>query len=443
MAIDYQAREKLIEKYLKAGHPPASQWTRASGRKSAEAMAAAEFGTSRQTLSGLIRDGRINPDWSLYKQPTPGGTPVDVLPDVSGDEHERLQLRYRRAETDIQQLRREVKSARDQLIEMQDMRDWVEGLSREVRKPALLPYKEGAQGATGHTAKVFISDVHAGEMVNPAQLGGLNAYNKDICQRRLERLARKVVFLLNNYSNVKLDKLVVTLGGDLISGGIHEELAKTDDMTAAESVLFVSGVLADVIATWSKKLKLPIDVYCVPGNHGRTTRKNETKDMVANSYDTLVCQFVEKSLQGIGDITFYYPESGEAVYSIYRWTILDLHGHTTGARGGGGVYGPAYAMVRGAHKTRMNYQSRGIIFHEMFQGHLHTTLRVMPYHHANGSVIGPNEFSMNFLKAEPEPASQSMWIFHPDNRIVDEKTIYLGKPDEGTIYQPGYRGVGV
>jgi DNA repair exonuclease SbcCD nuclease subunit len=64
----------------------------------------------------------------------------------------------------------------------------------------------------------------------------------------------------------------------------------------------------------------PVDVYSVPGNHGRLTKKPESKDMAINSFDTLITTIVEMvvNLSGTKNVKFFYPQSGDAVFSVYQ-----------------------------------------------------------------------------------------------------------------------------
>ena len=321
------------------------------------------------------------------------------------------------------------KAYQDEIINLQDHRSLIEGVAASFRPPKIKALKSKNADFTGHTAMVDISDIHYGAQVHSDEMNGLNAFNIETCKDRLRRLARTVVSLLKQHSNAVLDELVVLLKGDLISGGmfLHEETSRTDECQPVEQVSGVAEILTEVLMTWRTELNIPIRIMCVPGNHGRTTRKNEPSQLVANSLDIAACKFIEAAFRDDPDTTFEYPESGEALFKIYDLTCLASHGHMMGSGGGGGLYGPAYTMVRGGMKTWLSYDRRGVRIDYIFIGHYHTSLRPLPFLYANGSVIGPDPYSMHKLKAIPEPPQQSLFLFHRTRGLVDWREVQIGK----------------
>ena len=81
--------------------------------------------------------------------------------------------------------------------------------------------------------------------------------------------------------------IVAALGGDMISGNIHEELQTTNEINTMPTVLDLFGKLAPA-------LKRLADVFgrvfvpCVSGNHGRDTKKIWAKDRNHTSFDWLL-----------------------------------------------------------------------------------------------------------------------------------------------------------
>ncbi len=427
-------RTKLVEKYLKEGLPPPFKWREAVSRhsKTATSAAAEEIGICSELLRRQIKQGSLpKPDWSLW----PGW---DQEPDVSADKHRDLELKCRRLQQEATVWIKSKKAHQDEIIRLQDHRSLLEGVASSFRPPQIKPVKFPKKKSSGsHTAMIDISDIHFGGTVNLAEMNGLNSFSTKTCVARLRRLCRGVIFLLKKHMTIAIDEIVVLLKGDLISGGmfLHEEIGRTDECQPIEQVSGVAEILSEVIMTWRKELGIPIRVYCVPGNHGRVTKKNEPSQMVANSLDIAACRFIEAAFKHDPAVTFYYPESGEAVFQIYGFNILAVHGHMMGSGGGGGVYGPAYTMIRGGMKTWLSYDRRGDRLDYIFIGHYHTSLRPLPFLYANGSIVGPDPYAMHKLKAIPEPAQQSMFIFHSSRGIVDWREVQLGDPSEGSIYQ--------
>jgi len=73
-------------------------------------------------------------------------------------------------------------------------------------------------------AVVNLSDWHVEETVLPASVNGLNEYNLDIADKSIQTVFQRVLLLLEDargLANVR--EMVVHLGGDMISGYLHEE----------------------------------------------------------------------------------------------------------------------------------------------------------------------------------------------------------------------------
>ena len=72
---------------------------------------------------------------------------------------------------------------------------------------------------------LFASDWHWGEVVDPNQINGVNEYNVAIGQDRAKVMIEKTIDLLKNHvAHSNYEGIVFVLGGDMVSGDIHEEL---------------------------------------------------------------------------------------------------------------------------------------------------------------------------------------------------------------------------
>jgi len=184
---------------------------------------------------------------------------------------EMLRLRKQRDSYANQNVRLQTKL--DELEKALSFVDQVDGLS--VQPPIwLAPAKPKSHAAT---LVVMLSDTHFDEVVNPEEMEGLNAYNREIAMMRLEKWTQNVIKLARHYlSGVNYDGVVLILGGDIFSGDIHEELALTNEDTMIGSLLFWAeqvSAAVELLATEFKKCH----VVSVVGNHGRTTRKPRMK----------------------------------------------------------------------------------------------------------------------------------------------------------------------
>ena len=74
------------------------------------------------------------------------------------------------------------------------------------------------------------SDFHWGEVVDKSQVYGVNSYNMSIAKQRLHTLVDKTIGIcFDHMVNPNYPGIVLMLGGDMVSGDIHEELEITNE----------------------------------------------------------------------------------------------------------------------------------------------------------------------------------------------------------------------
>lgn len=340
-----------------------------------------------------------------------------------------------RAASILSGLQAQVTRLTKRLVEAEDVRTGVLGLMDPPLK-ARLSYVAPDAAHGSRTAILHLSDLHAGEVISLTEMDGLNAFNLDIFRKRLARLFSKAGELLTvHWKGPPPERIIVILGGDLITGEIHEELAKTNDALSAPAVRECAERIAGGIAALRAMVGVPVDVVSVPGNHGRLTKKPESKGMALNSYDWLVANFVEMILKGDDQIRFFHSTSGDATLDLYGRLFVITHGDRIGSRGGTGFVGPAATIARGFQKVYQTYANLGRAPYKILIGHFHTTT-MLPLGISNGSLPGPSEYSRD-LRAMAEPASQNLLVVHSERGLIDFKQIYCGSPDEGSIYRGG------
>ncbi len=307
--------------------------------------------------------------------------------------------------------------------------------SRPLEPPSWTPRRSKGSHAR-ESIVLFLSDIHMGEVVSISAMGGRNSYNMRIAAARLERYFQSVVKLgTEHWTGPPPDSIYFVLGGDLVSGEIHEELAKTNDLQAIPAV----RVLAEALAAGLRLLResfpgIPINVISVPGNHGRNTKKPEAKGFAINSYDTLVGLLLEwwAATTGIKNVTFSAPHTGDALVSIHGWNVLFTHGDRIGSRGGSGFVGPAATAARGMQKIVQDYLAEKQVVDVIVMGHFHTPLE-LEYGFVGSSLVGPSEYSRSG-RMRSHPASQWMLSIHPQYGVARRWKIACGDKSEGSIY---------
>jgi predicted phosphodiesterase len=264
------------------------------------------------------------------------------------------------------------------------------------------------------TLVAFLSDAHFDEVVNPEEVAGINAYNRPIATARLKRFYERTVHLSRHYlAGVTYDGIVHPLGGDLLSGDIHEELKETNEDTILSSLLYWSeqvaagiGMLADEFG----KVHVPV----VVGNHGRMSRKPQMKRRAKSNFDWLLGHMIARLFADDQRVTFQIGEEADARFNIYDTRFLLTHGDQF--RGGNGIAGIWSPIMKGDTKKRGREQYAGSPFDVMMLGHWHQ-LKWGGGFIVNGCNKGVDEYAWlsNF---EPEPPQQACFVVAPGHGIT-------------------------
>lgn len=313
-------------------------------------------------------------------------------------------------------LEAKLKAAQRTAISGEYVREHIFEMAKASAAPPLWPndtreYSDRAPGVP----TLFLSDFHWGEVVRPTEVNGLNKYNAQIARDRLIAVVQNAIHLLKYHVvNPNYPGIVLILGGDMVSGDIHEELTETNEAPSIPIVfdLFNHLVVAiNSLADCFGRVFIP----AVYGNHGRTTHKKRYKGAAWTSYDWLLYTMLEKHFTAQGDerVRFVIPEGFDVVFKIANHSYLLTHGDRLGARGGDGIIGIIGPVMRGVNRIRGFYQSSGVVIDTVLIGHYHTLLN-LPRIIVNGSLKGYDEFAMG-NRLEPDRARQALWLTHPEH----------------------------
>jgi hypothetical protein len=323
--------------------------------------------------------------------------------------------------TIIATLAKELTEARSEAATAEALRELIgtaklDVANLELPKWVSAPKKAGAPGVP----KVMFSDIHHGENVRRSQIGGVNEFNVAISRRRLRTVFETTINLCRILSpEMEYPGIVIPLGGDMVSGNIHDELAATNDINTMPTVLdlykqLVPGI--QLMADTFGNVFLP----CVSGNHDRDTKKIWNKDRNHTSFGWLLYQFLALRFEGDKRVQFYIPDGSDALYRIYNTRYNLTHGDQF--RGGDGIIGPLGPITRGEQKKNARNSQVGQDYDVLEFGHFHTRL-ISARLRGNGSVKGYDEyaFANNF---KFEPPSQNFTMTHPDHGITFDAPIY-------------------
>jgi transposase-like protein len=273
---------------------------------------------------------------------------------------------------------------------------------------------------------LFASDFHWGEVVDPSQIGGVNKFNVPIAQERLRTMVEVAIDLLHGHIKTegrKYPGIVFALGGDMVSGDIHEELSATNEMEMMPVLLDLWGALTWAIEALADSFG-QVFVPCVTGNHGRNTHKIRAKGRNFTSFDWLLYAFLEKRFEGDDRVRFQIPDGPDCLYSVMGHRYLLTHGDQF--RGGDGMIGALGPIIRGDHRKRGRNAQVGMDYDTMLLGHWHQLIQLQRLI-VNGSLKGYDEYaySNNFPF---EPPRQALWLTHPHHGITFSAPVNVERP---------------
>lgn len=282
----------------------------------------------------------------------------------------------------------------------------VAGLAaRPIRPPGwILPRPGKIQNAVG---LLHLSDLHVGEVVRPEEVNGYNEYSIDIFRRRLRRCVDATTELLPRWgSDCSLHGVVVAVNGDIVSGDIHDELARNNELTSLEQVMAAASEIASALLRLRDVFGTVWAIF-TPGNHGRTTHKTHAKRTAALNYDSLIGKMIADRLDQQDGITVHVAPGRDAVYPVLGWSVFQSHGDAIGTNGGKGFAGPMLPIVRGSKAVEAQAMQVRQFYDIILTAHYHTSGNPGGNKLANGSMIGYSEFAYA-IRASVEPPKQ--WL---------------------------------
>lgn len=271
---------------------------------------------------------------------------------------------------------------------------------------------------------MLLTDVHWDETVKPEQIDGMNAYNRRIAEQRVKRAFERAIIVSRDYlSGVTYDGFQLFLGGDLLSGIIHDELRETNEATVIESILSVVEPLVAGITLLAEQFG-KVHVAAVVGNHGRNTKKPRAKNRPQDNFDWLVYKLLEREFRGRENVTIQVSDAADTRVTLYRTRYLLTHGDQFS--GGSGISGALAPLLLGTHRKTRRESAAGRPYDVMVMGHFHTSIWFPTKGLiVGGSVVGYNEFSYQ-NNMDPEPPQCAFWLTTPDRGITFNAPVFVG-----------------
>ena len=300
------------------------------------------------------------------------------------------------------------------IVNSSDYKEFIK--SKEVSE---LPFEKynfdvKVKGGGSKYAIALFSDAHIEETVDPCSVLGLNEYNIDIAEKRIQKY---FVNLVNALNEDGVESLIFASLGDTISSFIHDELMQNNSLTPLEATfkaqsLIYSGLEYIVENSTVEHIKF----IGIVGNHGRTTKKIQHSNGYAMSYEWLMYKNIEKQIQLANlPIEVEIPRSEMAILQTSDGKkYMFMHGFQIKSSGNGTVCGLYPALNRLSLKLDRNFHQDKI-----YIGHFHSCISI-PNATVNGSIIGFNAYSLSNGFSYEEPA-QMYELFNQDGLILTRK----------------------
>lgn len=314
------------------------------------------------------------------------------------------------------QLKAENKIARNLIEELRKKIEFSAELKAPLNYPQISAIKEKAPDDA--TALIMLSDWHVEETVRKETINGLNEYNPDIARQRWDACIHNSMRLVDKERHdANVNELVVWLGGDFITGYIHEELQESNAMAPVKAVRLAKGMIISALEFYRKNGGFnAIRVVCNFGNHGRVWQKPRVSTAADNSFEWMMYMDIAEHYKSDPLFEFLVPEGILAYLDIYKWKFRFFHGDHIGY--GGGIGGLTIPLIKAIH--RMNEQVRADY---NIMGHFHQYWEATKDCIVNGSGIGYNAYAQR-INARPEEPTQGFRLIHSKYGLTTKLPIF-------------------
>lgn len=270
------------------------------------------------------------------------------------------------------------------------------------------------------TPVLMLSDLHLDEVVDLDEMDGMNAYDRPIAHARLERIVNGAVDLAKNYvAGVTLQGIVVPLLGDIITGEIHDELARTNTAPVPATIVHWVPALASALRHLADEFG-HVHVPTVDGNHDRTYKQTPKKKRAESSNAWIIYNWLADTLRDDSRITFQISTAAEQQIKVYDTTFLLTHGDSF--RSAGGVGGLYPSLMKWGLRRHAMYGAVQKPYDVALMGHWHQMLWGQDFV-VNGSLKGYDEYAKDGGFGFERP-QQGMFFVTPEHGIVQRLPVF-------------------
>jgi len=325
----------------------------------------------------------------------------------------RLRQMQQKAKATRSQMEAVIKGLERQVSELEEAKSFLLGVKDSTDSMVVQPIRKLTQKKSKIEATyvMLASDWHMGERIRPEVVRNQNEYTPEIAQERAHKFFRSNLRMLRaSRSAWDTNQLVLWLGGDLMSGYIHEELEEENFLSPTEEAVLVFDTMVSginyILAEYDVR---KIRIVTSNGNHGRTGKKKKIASNFRNSYEFMVYRLLAKHFEKEKRITWQLGQGYNNMLDIYGCSANFSHGDAI--RSNGGIGGIAPALYR--RIGRMQEHGTRVDIYNI--GHFHQ-LQFPRLCAINGSLIGFSPFA-EFIGASPEPPMQGSYIVDSKHNV--------------------------
>ena len=246
-----------------------------------------------------------------------------------------------------------------------------------------------------------IGDIHYGELVTARSTGGVAEYSPEIARARFDYTVDEAIRLGKEH---KISSMWVIGGGDMISGDIHDDLSRSNEIMPIEQTLDCAEMMYGGLEKLCQAFP-EVNFVGVSGNHPRMYRVPFYNRKQIESLDYMLYKMLEVKGKNQPNLNFHTPESFWTIIEVEQRRFMVMHGDTIKQQNSMSL--PWYGMWKEFMKWG-NMRDQVGEFDDMMLHHFHQPTRIGMGNNSlfvNGSLKGKDDFSLAGTRL-PAPAAQ-------------------------------------
>jgi len=264
---------------------------------------------------------------------------------------------------------------------------------------------------------ICLSDWHIEENVRKGQVNGFNEYNLRIAEKRSHAIFQNAIKLIQKEGkDVQITDTILWLGGDFISGYIHDELIESNNLSPLEAIRMAKKLLMNGIEFLLTKSKVNLTIPCSVGNHGRNTKKMHISTSSATNYEYMMYSDLQDIFRNEKRVKFHMPQSDDCYVKALGRNIRFFHGEAV--KYGGGIGGLTVPLIK--YLLRKDEQRKADF---TCLGHFHQLFYPTTSCCVNGSLIGLSPYGHK-AGFKPERPAQAFTMLDDKRGITVKIPIF-------------------